>query len=333
MSRSASAVLGVLALAASASASHSLRRTSSHARVAAARRSDDAVSGVAYYGYQNNTTNACGTVSSDADMIIGIGPNYYGDINSVSSRCFEHITVALADDSGRSVDVTLTDACQDCGAKENVYLSPAAFKALSGGSLDVGVLHVIWDFDTNSIANSGSTPSSTGSTPSSTGSDDEDDEDCEDGTDEQDGTATTAATSFKAAAAPTTSKGTAATATSSKAAAAPTTSKGTATTAKTTTAKASTPTKTNSVPSPDGWKIAHALEGSTFLDFFNYDTGTGDNGGVANYVNGDTAGLASVQGKQVILSVDTTQNVQTRNSLRLVSKAKIQRRGQPPLHL
>lgn len=312
MSRSASAVLGVLALAASASASHSLRRTSSHARVAAARRSD-AVSGVAYYGYQNNTMNACGTISADSDMIIGIGPDFYGDIDTVSSKCFQHITVALASDPTTNVDVTLTDACDECGGDGNIYLSIAAFKALSGGSLEAGVLHVDWAFSSDTFANSGSTPSSTGS-------DDGDDEDCEDdqdGTDEQDGTATTAATS-KAAAAPATSKGTAATATS-KAAAAPSKA-APQPAAKTSTAKTSTPTKTSSSPSSDGWKITHALEGSAFLDFFNYDSGTGDNNGVANYVNGISTNLARTDGDQVVLAVDTTQNVETRKSLRLVSK-------------
>jgi len=276
------------------------------------------VSGVAYYGYQNNTMNACGTVSADSDMIIGIGPAFYGNIDTVSSKCFQHITVALASDPNTNVDVTLTDACADCGDVGNIYLSIAAFKALSGGSLDAGVLHVDWAFSSDTFANSGSTSSDTGS-------DDGDDEDCEDdqdGTDEQDGTATTAATSFKAAAAPATSKGTAATAATSKVAPAPiTTSKAAPQpAAKTSTAKTSTPTKTSSGPSSDGWKITHTLEGSAFLDFFNYDSGANDNGGIANYVNGISTKLARTVGDQVVLAVETTQNVDTRKSLRLVSK-------------
>lgn len=290
MSRSASAVLGVLALAASASASHSFRRTSSHARIASARRSDT-VSGIAYYGYQNNTMNACGTVSADSDMIIGIGPDYYGDIDTVSSKCFQHITVALADDPSKNIDVTLTDACENCGDQGNVYLSIAAFNALSGNSLDDGFLKVDWAFGSDSSANSGSSPSGTGS-------DDNDDEDCED---EQDGTATTAATSSKAAAAPTSSK------------AAPQATKAA-------TAKTSTPTKASSSPSSDGWKITDALEGETLLDYFNFDTGTSDNNGVANYVDGKATGLARTEGSQVVLAVDTTQKVSTRKSVRLVSK-------------
>jgi hypothetical protein len=49
------------------------------------------------------------------------------------------ITVTLDSNPALSIDVTLVDLCSDCGAAGNVYLSPTAFKILSGGSLDVGV--------------------------------------------------------------------------------------------------------------------------------------------------------------------------------------------------
>ncbi|KAJ7054376.1 glycoside hydrolase family 16 protein [Mycena amicta] len=277
------AALGVLAaLAASASASHnSFKRMPQHARVAATKRADT-VSGTAYWGFQNQTMNACGTYSADADMIIGVGPIYYGDMDSVSDQCFQHITVTLASDSSKSIDVTLTDACQDCGADGNVYLSTAAFAALSGGSLDAGVLDVTWSF----VSGSGSS-SSSGSGSDSSSSDNTVTTSTEDGTTEK----------------------------------ATTTTKPHKTSTKTTTSKTSSSTKAAPTgPSSDGYKLTKKLEGQTFLDFFNYDTGTGDNGGVANYVNGISSGLAYTSNGQVILAVDTEETVSTRQALRLVSK-------------
>ncbi|KAJ7154734.1 glycoside hydrolase family 16 protein [Mycena filopes] len=305
---------GVLALVASASASLNaagLRRAGHHARVAhqAApewKRAD--VSGVAYYGYQNSTQNACGTYSSDDDMIIGVGPDYYGDMGVASSKCFQHITVALASDPSKTVDVTLTDACEGCGEPGNVYISPAAFKALNGGSLDAGVIDVTWSFGSSSSSTEQSSSSSTTSSSSSSSdedssssSNDEDEEDCDDedesSTDEEAG-----ATTEKAAA--TTAK-----------AAAP---KATTSTTKSTAKATSTPASTKS--SSAGWKLSNTLEGQAFLDFFNYDSGSGDNGGVANYVNGISQGLAYKSGDQVILAVDDAEDVATRNALRMVSK-------------
>ncbi|KAJ7098315.1 concanavalin A-like lectin/glucanase domain-containing protein [Mycena epipterygia] len=312
MPRSAPAVFGALALAASVTASHSsFKRMSEHARAAAApawKRSD--VTGVAYYGFQNSTMNACGTYSADSDMIIGVGPDYFGDLSTVSSKCFQHITVSLASDSSKSVDVTLTDACNDCGASGNVYLSTAAFEALNGGSLGAGTLDVTWSFASSSSSNAQPNVVAASST-------------VEDST-----SAAVAASSTVEDSTPT------AVATTSTAKEATTTAKEATTTAKeattTTQAKATTSTKTSATTtstktsstgtSSEGWKLSQKLEGSAFLDFFNYDSNAGDNGGSAQYVNGVSQGLAYTSGDQVILAVDTTESVSTRNSLRMVSK-------------
>ncbi|KAJ6532701.1 glycoside hydrolase family 16 protein [Mycena vulgaris] len=286
MARAAPAVLGVFALAASATASHnSFKRMSEHSRRTAGapawKRTD--VTGVAYYGFQNSTMNACGTYSADTDMIIGVGPDYYGDMSTVSSKCFEHITVSLVSDASKSIDVTLTDACKDCGDTGNVYLSTAAFEALSGGSLDAGVLDVTWSFGAASGAQQNIAVPASSAVEATTDS-------------------PTVETTAKAA----------------------TTTAAATTKAKTTSTKTSpttTSTKASSTgTSTDGWKLKNKLEGSTFLDFFKYDTGTGDNGGAANYVNGVSEGLAYTSGDQVILAVDTAESVSARNSLRMVSK-------------
>ncbi|KAF7334272.1 hypothetical protein MSAN_02388800 [Mycena sanguinolenta] len=307
--------LGVLALVASASASHmNFKRMHHHARTTLGWKRD-VVSGIAYYGYQNDTMNACGTYSQDTDMIAGVGPDYYGNMDDVSSKCFQHLTVSLASDPSTSIDVTLTDACEDCGEPGNIYLSPSAFEALSGGSLDAGILNVTWSF-----ASSSSGTTAAASTPSdSSSSDDGGDDDCSD----EDGDSSTVeaeSTVEPETQATTSTKAAATTTHTTTAAAAKTTS------AKTTSSKISTASKTSTTAakststSNEGWNLKSKLEGKDFLDFFNYDSGTGDNGGVANYVNGVNEGLAYVSGSQVILAVDTAETVSARNSLRMVSK-------------
>ena len=87
--RSATTFVGLLAAAGSVSASHGAQRMRRHHRSAAKR---DAVSGTAYYGYQNDRTTACGTVSSDDDFVAGVHAAYYGDIWSVSDKCFQHVS-------------------------------------------------------------------------------------------------------------------------------------------------------------------------------------------------------------------------------------------------
>ncbi|KAJ7931205.1 glycoside hydrolase family 16 protein [Mycena leptocephala] len=309
-------VFGVLALAASATASHSsFKRMSNHARVAASEWKRSAVSGVAYYGFQNNTMNACGTYSKDSDMIIGVGPDYYGDMGAVSDKCFQHITVTLKSDWTKSVDVTLTDACQDCGGPGNVYLSTGAFQALTGGSLDAGVLDVTWNFGSSSSGQQSSSsgeedtsPAETSTADESTSTSDSDEEDCSD-EDEASSTADAEPTATPAKVATTTAHAVTSTA---------------KTPAKATSEKASKTTSTTTSKSTgtsnEGWKLTKKLEGQTFLDFFNYDSNTNDNGGVAQYVNGVKEGLAYTSGDQVILAVDTAEDVAARNSLRMVSK-------------
>jgi hypothetical protein len=93
MTRSSTAALGVLALAAVATASShdSFRRHHVRQAHAAMEAKRQVITGTAYYGYQNNTMTACGTMSKDTDMIIGVGPNYYGDLNIASSKCGQHV--------------------------------------------------------------------------------------------------------------------------------------------------------------------------------------------------------------------------------------------------
>ncbi|KAG7448179.1 uncharacterized protein BT62DRAFT_918612 [Guyanagaster necrorhizus] len=98
--------------------------------------------GIAYYGFENSTMTACGIYSNDTDFIVGLSTDYVNWENR--DNCFKNVTVSLTDDPSTSVEVTVTDACKDCGDSANVYLSVAAFEAL--GVLSVGKLNVTWAF-------------------------------------------------------------------------------------------------------------------------------------------------------------------------------------------
>jgi hypothetical protein len=49
---------------------------------------------------------------------------------------------------------------------------------------------------------------------------------------------------------------------------------------------------------------------------------TNDNGGIAQYVNGVTSGLAYTSGSQVVLAVDSTPNASPRKAVRMHSKTR-----------
>ncbi len=89
---------------------------------------------------------ACGVYSKDTDYIVGLSTDYV--TWESKDNCFKtvrrhsesvlwylmmilQVTVSLRDDPSKSIDVTVTDACKDCGDSANVYLSVAAFEALS----------------------------------------------------------------------------------------------------------------------------------------------------------------------------------------------------------
>ncbi|KAK0211278.1 glycoside hydrolase family 16 protein [Desarmillaria ectypa] len=280
----------LLAFASSVLASHGFKRHLKRSSQLHTRSE----TGIAYYGFQNHTLTACGVYSSDTDFVVGLSTDYVTWENK--DHCFRHVTVSLRDDPSKSVDVTVTDACRDCGNSANVYLSVAAFEALS--ELTSGVLNVTWSF----VDDSASTTSQVVSTTSIQ-------------------EATTIETTSEAA---TTSEATTAPATTTE-----NTNTYYATTTSTSTSSSAASTSTSSssgnvgtsyTTSNEGWKLQKALKGQDLIDFFHYDIAAADNDGVANYVNGSSEGLVYVDGDEnVIIAIDTAETVALRNSVRMVS--------------
>ncbi|KAF9028286.1 hypothetical protein BDZ89DRAFT_1133746 [Hymenopellis radicata] len=247
----------------------------------------------AYYGYQKSVTGSCGSVSADTDFVVGLPKDYV--TSEFTDNCGAQVTVALASDSSKSISATVADTC-DC-APGAIYLSIAAFEALSGGSLDEGVLNVTWEFDFNAPAVDIAPPSSS-----------------IDATDIAPSTSVAVPT-ISSSAVPIISSS----------AAEETTSFVPETTS------IETPTSTSSYTAPastggtssDGWTNTQYLTGNALFDAFNFDTGAADNAGAANYVGRDS-GLVYTDGDgNAVIAVDTTEYVGLRNSVRMVSAEQL----------
>jgi len=90
---------------------------------------------------QKGNAGACGVTHSDNDFIAALDYRVYGDLGAKSKYCGDKIRVSW---QGKSVDVTVADACPTCDNSASVDLSLAAFKALA--PLDVGLLTgVTWE--------------------------------------------------------------------------------------------------------------------------------------------------------------------------------------------
>ncbi|CEI96736.1 hypothetical protein G6F70_000424 [Rhizopus microsporus] len=85
---------------------------------------------------------ACGEWNDNNDMIAAVGGELYGSYSKKSSVCGKKVLVTNKA-NGKSVKVTITDACESCD-KTHIDLSPAAFAKI--GKFDTGVLKVEWHY-------------------------------------------------------------------------------------------------------------------------------------------------------------------------------------------
>ncbi|PPR03622.1 hypothetical protein CVT24_007738 [Panaeolus cyanescens] len=99
--------------------------------------------GFATFFYQNNNAGACGKVHSDNDMIAAIDADRYGDLGKKSSLCGKKVSLTNTK-NGKSVTVTIADACPTCKNSNSIDLSVGAFKAIA--TLNEGMVPISWNF-------------------------------------------------------------------------------------------------------------------------------------------------------------------------------------------
>ncbi|KAI9476120.1 MAG: RlpA-like double-psi beta-barrel-protein domain-containing protein-containing protein [Benjaminiella poitrasii] len=83
---------------------------------------------------------ACGDWNDNDDYIAALSGSLYGSYSKKSSYCGKKVKV-VNKANGKSVTVTVKDACESCD-KTHIDLSPAAFGEI--GDYDTGILKVDW---------------------------------------------------------------------------------------------------------------------------------------------------------------------------------------------
>ncbi|KAM0752405.1 barwin-like endoglucanase [Meredithblackwellia eburnea MCA 4105] len=78
--------------------------------------------------YQNGNAGACGNYSSDADLVVGLPSEVYGDLGAVSPFCGKYVNV-----TNTANNITITAKVADASATDGLLtLSVASWKALKG---------------------------------------------------------------------------------------------------------------------------------------------------------------------------------------------------------
>ncbi|KAI0807558.1 hypothetical protein C8Q74DRAFT_1213443 [Fomes fomentarius] len=95
----------------------------------------DFTGGHATFFYQGGQAGACGNVNPDSAYIAALQTDRYGNLGAKSSNCGRRIKLTNTN-NGKSVEVTVADACPTCGNHNDLDLSEAAFKQIA--TLDEG---------------------------------------------------------------------------------------------------------------------------------------------------------------------------------------------------
>ncbi|TFK34531.1 barwin-like endoglucanase [Crucibulum laeve] len=98
--------------------------------------------GFASFFSQNGLAGACGAVHRDSDFIAAIDISRYGSATT-SPLCGRQVQITNAN-NGKSVVVTIADACFTCPNANSFDLSTGAFQAIA--SLADGLVPITWSF-------------------------------------------------------------------------------------------------------------------------------------------------------------------------------------------
>ncbi|KAF5358001.1 hypothetical protein D9756_001519 [Leucocoprinus leucothites] len=99
--------------------------------------------GFATFYNQNGNAGACGQYHSDNDLIAAMDVDRYGNTSRKSSLCGKRVRI-INTKNGKSVTVTVADACPTCDNGNSIDLSVAAFKRIA--TLDEGEVPIKWQY-------------------------------------------------------------------------------------------------------------------------------------------------------------------------------------------
>jgi len=99
--------------------------------------------GFATFFYQGGVAGACGTVHSDNDFVAAMDYRRYGNLSVKSALCGDKVKITNPA-NGKSVTVTVADACPTCKNSNSIDLSVAAFKQIA--TEEQGMVGITWSF-------------------------------------------------------------------------------------------------------------------------------------------------------------------------------------------
>jgi len=99
--------------------------------------------GFATFFYQGGVAGACGTVHKDSDFVAAMDYRRYGNLSVKSALCGKQVKITNPA-NGKSVTVTVADACPTCKNSNSIDLSVAAFKQIA--TEEQGMVGINWSF-------------------------------------------------------------------------------------------------------------------------------------------------------------------------------------------
>ncbi|KAI0636939.1 RlpA-like double-psi beta-barrel-protein domain-containing protein-containing protein [Trametes polyzona] len=99
--------------------------------------------GNATFYYQNNQAGACGKKNPDSAFIAAMQTERYGDLSRQSALCGQQVKITNQK-NGKTVVVTIADACPTCGTGNDIDLSEGAFTQIA--TKDEGEVPISWEF-------------------------------------------------------------------------------------------------------------------------------------------------------------------------------------------
>lgn len=110
---------------------------------AAGAAGDLITGGFATFYEQGGVAGACGDFHSDSDFVAAMDYRRYGDVDAKSSLCGKTVHITNTN-NGKSVDVTIVDACPTCDNENCIDLTPAAFNTIA--TPEEGEVPISWSF-------------------------------------------------------------------------------------------------------------------------------------------------------------------------------------------
>ncbi|KAI8998611.1 RlpA-like double-psi beta-barrel-protein domain-containing protein-containing protein [Trametes punicea] len=99
--------------------------------------------GNATFFYQGGQAGACGKVNPDSALIAAMQTKRYGDLSKESPLCGQQVKITNLN-NGKTVTVTIADACPTCPGENDIDLSEGAFTQIA--TIPEGEVPISWEF-------------------------------------------------------------------------------------------------------------------------------------------------------------------------------------------